>query len=142
MKKKKKLLRTLANQNISLNVYEEEYEQFKNATEFWQCNQPLSLSKVELFSHLPGKFEWATHSTRCNNAKQLNFVQLVFQNLSGYHSHMFSQEKIGERKTQRAKFFVAPISSENFISITDGCLLFLNLTRFFQACLDYLSINP
>ena len=87
MKKKNKMLFTFANINIPLRKYEKEYEQFNIATEFRLCNQPLSLSKVE--DHLPGNSKGATHNTRCINAKQPKFVQLVFHNLSWYDSRMF-----------------------------------------------------
>ena len=64
--------------------------QYEKETECWICNEKFDGDdKVRDHCHFTGMYRGAAHNL-CNlKYKEPNFTPAVFQNLSGYDSHLF-----------------------------------------------------
>ena len=86
---------------------------------------------------MTSKHKGPAHSN-CNinvTQKQSSFIPLVFHNFSNYDCHMFFK-KLVDRKNDKVKFDIIPKTNEEYISVTYGCIGFIDSYRFFSMSLD------
>ena len=87
---------------------------YDNSTLCHICNEELSKDRVQDHCHQTGKFRGAAHEA-CNLKYKIpKFFPVVFHNLSGYDSHLFTK-KLGNSK---GDIFCFPNDEENYISFT------------------------
>ena len=96
--------------------------------------------KVRDHCHLTGKYRGPAHS-KCNinvTQQQSHIIPLIFHNFSNYDCHMFFK-KLVDKKNDKVKFDVIPKINEEYISITYGCIRFIDSYRFLSMSLDGLN---
>ena len=95
--------------------------------------------KVRDHCHLTGNYRGPAHS-RCNinvTQKQSNFIPFIFHNFSNYDCHMFFK-KLVDKKKDKVDFNIIPKRNEEYISVTYGCIRFIDSYRFLSSGLDSL----
>ena len=98
--------------------------------------------KVRDHCHLSGKYRGPAHNT-CNinvTQKQSNFIPFIFHNFSNYDCHMFFK-KLVDKKKDIVDFEIIPKTNEEYISVTYGCIRFIDSYRFLSSGLDKLVSN-
>ena len=116
---------------------QEDEEDFKNSTHCWFCELPLEERAVRDHCHLTGKYRGAAHE-KCNinvKQKQSNFIPFMFHNFSNYDCHLFFKTLI-DKKSDNVPFHVIPKTNEEYISISYGCIRFIDSYRFLSSSLD------
>ena len=129
----------LKNTNIPYNLTPPEQEDFDNARKCYYCEKGFDLynlqgkleKKVVDHCHLSGKYRGAAHEC-CNiNAQQVNFIPVIFHNLSKYDGKFivkaFNQYDV--------KIDVIPKTYEEYISFKVKNLKFIDSYRFLSASL-------
>ena len=88
---------------------------------------------------MTGGYRSPAHSKGNNNVTQdqSNFIPNIFQNFSNYDCHMFFKKLVDE-KNDKVKFDNLPKTNEEFISVTFGCISFIDSYRFLSSNLDSL----
>ena len=116
---------------------QEDEEDFKNSTHCWFCELPLEERAVRDHCHLTGKYRGAAHEKWNINVKQKqsNFIPFMFHNFSNYDCHLFFKTLI-DKKSDNVPFHVIPKTNEEYISISYGCIRFIDSYRFLQSSLD------
>ena len=118
---------------------EENEEDFKNDNICRFCEKNIESDKVRDHCHLTGKYRGPAHS-KCNinnTQKQSNFIPFLFHNFSNYDCHMFFK-KLVDKKRDRVDFDIVPKTNEEYISVTYGCIRFVDSYRFLSSGLDSL----
>ena len=103
------------------------------------CEKNIKSDKVRDHCHLTGRYRAPTHSI-CNiNVKQKdnNFIPFIFHNFSNYDCHMFFKMLV-DKKNDKVKIEVIPKTNEEYISVTYGCIRFIDSYRFLSSSLDSL----
>ena len=103
------------------------------------CEKEMLSDKVRDHCHLTDKHRGPAHSI-CNifvTQDQSNFIPFTFHNFSNYDCHMFFK-KLVDKKDDKVKFDIIPKSSEEYISVTYGCIRFIDSYRFLSSGLDSL----
>ena len=79
------------------------------------------------------------HSNCNSNVTQdkSNFILFMFHNFSNYDCHMLF-EKLFDRKNDKVEVEFIPKTNEAFISVTYGCVRFIDSYRFLSSSLDSL----
>ena len=88
---------------------------------------------------MTGKYRGPAHS-KCNinvTQKQSSFLPLIFHNFSNYDCHKFSK-KLVDKKKDKVDFDIIPKTNEEYISVTYGCIRFIDSYRFLSSGLDSL----
>ena len=91
---------------------------------------------------MTGKYRGPAHNT-CNinvEQKDSNFIPFGFHNLSNYDCQMFFK-KLVDLKNDKVKFKKIPKTNEEYISVTYGCIRFIDSYRFLSESLDKLVKN-
>ena len=116
---------------------EEDYRINNNICRF--CQKIIECDKVRDRCHLTGKYKGSAHNNCKINVtqKQSNFLPFIFHNSSNYDCHMFSK-KLVDKKKDNADFEVIPETNEEYISVTYGCIRFIDSYRFLSSGLDSL----
>ena len=117
---------------------EEDGEDFKKYTICRFCEKELS-DKVKDHCQLTGIYRGPAHS-KCNiNVTQdkINFVPIIFHNFGNYDCHMFFG-KLVHKKIDKVKFDVLPETNEDYVSVTYGCIRFIDSYRFLSSSLGSL----
>ena len=99
----------------------------------------IETDKVRDHCHLTGNYRGPAHS-KCNinvTQKQSNFIPFIFHNFSNYDFHMFFK-KIVDKKKDKVDFDIIPKTNEEYISVTYGCIRFIDSYRFQSNSLDSL----
>ena len=115
---------------------EEDYR-IKNICRF--CEKNIESDEVRDHCHLTGKCRVPAHS-KCNvnvTQKQSNFIPFTFHNFSNYDCHMFFK-KLADKKKDKLDFEIIPKTNEEYISVTYGCIRFIDSYRFQLSSLDSL----
>ena len=102
----------------------------------------IECDKVRDHCHLTSKYRGPAHNT-CNinvTQKQSNFICFIFHNFSNYDCHMFFKELV-DKKNDKVKFDEIPKTNEEYISVTYGCIRFIDSYRFSSDSLDELVKN-
>ena len=118
---------------------EEDEEDFRNDNICRFCGNNIESDKVRDHCHLTGKYRGPSHS-KCNinvTQKQSNFIPFIFHNLSNYDCHMFFK-KLVDKKKDKVDFDILPKTNEEYISVTYGCIRFIDSYRFLSSGLDSL----
>ena len=79
------------------------------------------------------------HST-CNinvTQEQSNFIPFLFHNFSFYDCHKFFKSLV-DKKKDKVEFEIIPKTNEEYISVTYGCIRFIDSHRFLSSSLDSL----
>ena len=95
--------------------------------------------KVRDHFHLTGKYRGPAHS-KCNiivTQDKSSIIPFVFHNFSNYDCHLFFK-KLVDKKNWKVKFDIIPKTNEEYISVTYGCIRFIDSYRFLSSNLDSL----
>ena len=125
------------NKDIIMTDYDEEKNKNDNLCRF--CETEIITDKVRDHCHLTGKYRGPAHS-KCNinvTQKQGNFIPFLFHNFSNYDCQMFFK-KIVDKKKDMVDFDIIPKTNEEYISVTYGCIRFIDSYRFLSSGLDSL----
>ena len=101
------------------------------------CEKKILSDKVRDHCHLTGKYRGPAHSI-CNinvTQKQSNFIPFIFHSLRNYDCHMFFK-KLVDKKKNKVDFDIIPKTNEEYISVTYGCIRFIDSYRFLSSGLD------
>ena len=91
------------------------------------CEKIIESDKVRDPCHLTGKYRGPAHSI-CNinvTEKQSNLIPFLFHKFSNYDCHMFFK-KLVELKNGKIKVDIIPKTNEEYISVTYGCIRFID----------------
>ena len=114
-------------------------EDYRNDNICRFCEKEKLSDKVRDHCHLTGKYRGPAHS-KCNinvTQKQSNFIPFLFHNFSNYDCHGFF-EKLVDKKKDKVDFEIIPKTNEEYISVTYGCIRFIDSYRFLSGGLDSL----
>ena len=109
---------------IMTNEDEEDYRK-NNICRF--CEKNIESNKVRDHCHLTGSYRGPAHS-KCNinvTQKQSSFIPFIFHNFSNYECHIFFK-KLVDKKKDKVDFEVIPKTNEELISVTYGCIRFID----------------
>ena len=123
-------------------MIDEDEEDFKNNNICQFCEKEILSDKVRDHCHLTGKYRGPSHS-KCNikvTQKQSNFIPFLFHNFSNYDCHMFFK-KLVDKKKEKVDFNIIPKTNEEYITVTYGCIRFVDSYRFLSSGLDSLVKN-
>ena len=118
---------------------DEDDEKYRNNNICRFCEKFIESDKVRDHCHLTGDYRGPAHS-KCNinvTQKQSNFIPFVFHNFSNYDCHMFFK-KLVDKKKDKVDFDMIPKTNEEYISVTYGCIRFIDSYRFLSSGLDSL----
>ena len=118
---------------------EKDEEDYKNNNICRFCEKNIESENVRDHCHLTGKYRGPAHS-KCNinvTQKQSNFIPIVFHNFSNYDCHIFFKKLVDKKKDQ-VVFDIIPKTNEEYISLTYGCIRFIDSYRFLSSGLDSL----
>ena len=117
----------------------EDQEDYQNNNICRFCEKFIESDKVRDHCHLTGKYRGPSHS-KCNinvTQKQSSFIPFLFHNFSNYDCHMFFK-KLVDKKKDKVDFDIIPKTNEEYISVTYGCIRFIDSYRFLSSGLDSL----
>ena len=121
---------------------DDDEEEYRNDNVCRFCEKEILSDKVRDQCHLTGKYRGPAHN-KCNinvTQKQSNFIPFIFHNFSNYDSHMFFK-KLVDKKRDKVDFEIIPKTNEEYISVTYGCIRFIDSYRFLSSSLDKLVNN-
>ena len=127
------------NTNKDIIMTEEDEEDFRNDNTCRFCEREILSDKVRDHCHLTGNYRGPAHNT-CNinvTQKQSSFIPFIFHNFSNYDCHMFFKKLVYKKKDQ-VDFEIIPKTNEEHISVTYGCIRFIDSYRFQSSSLDSL----
>ena len=122
-----------------INMSKKDEEDFKNNNNCRFCEKEIIDNKVRDHCHLTGKYRGPAHN-KCNvnvTQKQSNFVPFIFHNFSNYDCHMFFKKLVDEKK-DNVEFEIILRRNEEYLSVTYGCIRFIDSYRFRSSGLDSL----
>ena len=125
------------NKDIIMTQEDEENYQNNNICRF--CEKFIESDKVRDHCHLTGNYRGPAAS-KCNinvTQKQSFFIPFIFHNFSNYDSHRFFK-KLVDKKKDKVDFDIIPKTNEEYISVTYGCIRFIDSYRFLSSGLDSL----
>ena len=125
--------------NKDIIMTQEDEEDYRNDNVCRFCEKEILSDKVRDHCHLTSKYRGPAHNT-CNinvTQKQSNFIPFIFHNFSNYDCHMFFK-KLVDKKNDKVKFDIIPKTNEEYISVTYGCIRFIDSYRFLSSGLDSL----
>ena len=130
------------NTNKDIIMTDDEEEEYRNDNVCRFCEKEILSDKVRDHCHLTSKYRGPAHS-KCNinvTQKQSNFIPFIFHNFSNYDCHMFFK-KLVDKKRDKVDFDIIPKTNEEYISVTYGCIRFIDSYRFLSSGLDSLVKN-
>ena len=89
---------------------------------------------------LENKMAFYFKNVKKDTQNQSNFIPFIFHNFSNYDCHMFFK-KLVDKKKDKVDFDIIPKTSEEYISVTYGCIRFIDSYRFLTSSLDVLVKN-
>ena len=110
---------------------EKDEEDYRSSNICRFCEREILSDKVEDHCHLTGKYRGPAHSKCYINVtqKQSNSIPFIFHNFSNYDCHMFFK-KLVDKKKHKVDFEIIPKTNEEYISVTNGCIRFIDSYRF------------
>ena len=121
---------------------QEKKEDFENSNIYRFCEKEKISDKVRDHCHLTGKFRGPAHR-KCNiifTQDKSNIFPFIFHNLSNYDCFMFFK-KIVDLKNDKVKFKIILKTNKEYISVTYGCIRFIDSSWFLSSSLDNLIGN-
>ena len=103
------------------------------------CENNSDCDKVRDHCHFTGTYGGPAHS-KCKvkgTQDQSFFIPFVFHNFSNYDCHMFFKKLVDE-KIDKVNFDIIPKTNEEYISVTYGCIRFIDSYPFLSMSLDSL----
>ena len=125
------------NEDIVMTEHDE--ENYKNINICRLREKNIESDKVRDHSHWTGKHRGPAHNI-CNinvTQDQSSFIPFIFHNFSNYVCHMFFKKLI-DKKNDEVKFDMIPKTNEEYISVTYGCVRFIDSYRFQSSSLGSL----
>ena len=101
--------------------------------------EKIESDKVRDYCGLAFKYRGPAHN-KCNiniTQKQSSFIPIAFHNFSNYDCHLFFKGLV-DRKNDKLKFKITPKTSEEYISVTFGCIRFIDSYFLLWSLLDSL----
>jgi len=118
---------------VPIQMTEIDMQDFNQTMICWLCEKELGEDRVRDHDHLNGKYRGAAHN-RCNlQAKLDKTVPIFFHNFSNYDLHLFIKEL---SKNTHHKLKIIAKNSEEYITLSYGCLKFVDSYRIVQSSLD------
>ena len=120
---------------------EEDEEDFQKDNICRFCEKEIITNKVRDHCHLTGKNRGPSHDI-CNinvTQRQSTFIPFIFHKFSNYDCHMFFK-KLVDKKKDKVDFEIFPKPNEEYISVTYGCIRFIDSYRFLSSGLDSLVV--
>ena len=139
IKLENKMVFYVKNTNKDIIMIEEDEEDFRKNIICRFCETKINSDKVRDHCHLTSKYRGPAHS-KCNinvTRDQSNFIPLIFHNFTKYDCHIVFK-KIVNKKNDKVKFDIIPKTKEEYISVTYGCIRFIDSYRFLSSGLDSL----
>ena len=130
------------NTNKDIIMTQEDEEDYENNNICRFCEKEIITDKVRDHCHLTGSYRGPAHS-KCNinvTQKQSNFIPFIFHNFSNYDCQMFFKSLV-DKKNNKIRFDIIPKTNEEYISVTYGCIRFIDSYRFLSTGLDSLVKN-
>ena len=118
---------------------DDDEEEYRNNNICRFCEKIIKSDNVRDHSHSTSNYRGPAHS-ECNinvTQDQSNFIPFIFHNFSNYDCHMFFK-KLVDKKNDKVKFDIIPKTNEEYISVTYGCIRFIDSYRFLSSGLDSL----
>ena len=117
----------------------EDKEDLENNSIYRFCGKNIESNKVRDHWHLTGKYRDPAHSKCRINVKQSqsNFISVILHNLSNYDCHLFFKTLV-DKKKDKVNFRVLLKTNEEYISVTYGCIEFVDSYRFLSFSFDKL----
>ena len=139
IKLEKKMAFYFKNTQKDIIMTEEDEEELRNNNICRFCEKNIESDKVRDHCHLTGKDRSSTHSKGNINVTQdqSNFFPLIYHNFSNFDCHMFFKKLVDE-KNDMVNFDIIPKTNEEYISVTYGCIRFIDSYRFQSSSLDSL----
>ena len=125
--------------NKDIIMTQEDEEDCRNDDVCRFCEKEILSDKVRDHCHLTGEYRGPAHNI-CNinvTQKQSNFIPFIFHNFSNYDCHMFFKKSV-DKKKDKVDFEIIPKTNEEYISVTYGCIRFIDSYRFLSSGLDSL----
>ena len=126
--------------NKDVVMSKEDEENFENNNIWPFCEKEILDNMVRDHCRLTGKYRGPAHS-KCNvNAtkEQSDFTPSIFHNFSNYDCHMFFKKTV-DKKNDKVNFDIIPKTNEEYITVTYGCIRFIDGYRFLSSSLDSLD---
>ena len=139
MKLENKMAFYFKNTQKDIIMTEKDEEDYRNDNICRFCEREILPDKVRDHCHLTGKYRGPAHS-KCNinvTQKQSNFIPFICHNFSNYDCHMFFKRLV-DKKKDKVDFEIIPKTNEEYISVTYGCIRFIDSYRFLSSSLDSL----
>ena len=139
IKLEKKMVFLFKNTNKDIIMTKEDEYDYRSNNICRFCESEILSDIVRNHCHLTGKYRGPTRS-KCNinvTQKQSNFTPFMFHNFSNYDCHMFFKQLV-DKKKEKVEFDVIPKTNEEYNSVTDGCIRFIDSYRFSSSGLDSL----
>ena len=108
-------------------IKQKDDEDFKNDKNYRFCEKNIESDKARDHCHLTSNYREPAHS-KCNinvTQDQSNVIPFIFHSFSRYVCHMFFR-KIVDKKKDKVKYGVFPKTNEEYISVTYGCIRFID----------------
>ena len=122
-----------------INMTKKNEEDYRNNNICRFCEKNIECDKVRDHCHLTCNYRDPAHS-KCNvnvTQKQSNFIPFIFHNFSNYDCHMFFK-KLVDKKKDKVDFDIIPKTNDEYLSVTYGCIRFIDSYRFLSSSLDSL----
>ena len=122
-----------------MNMIQEDEEDYRNNNICRFCEKFIEFDKVRDHCQLTSKYRGPARS-KCNvnvTQKQSKFIPFIFHNFFNYDCHMFFKKLI-DRKKDKVDFEIIPKANEEYVSVTYGCIRFIDSYRFLSSGLDSL----
>ena len=118
---------------------DDDEEEYRNHNVCRFCEKEILSDKVRDHCHLSGDYRGPAHSKSNINVTQdqSNFIPFIFHNFSNYDSHMFFKNLV-DKKNDKVIIDIIPKTNEEYISVTYGCIRFIDSYRFLSSGLDSL----
>ena len=125
------------NTNKDIIMTEKDEEDYGNKNTCRFCETIIECDKVRDHCHSTGKYRGPNHNS-CNinvTQKQSNYIPFIFHKFSNNDCHMFFRKLIG-KKNDKVKFDIIPKTNEEYISVTNGCIRFIDSYSVLSDSLD------
>ena len=115
---------------------EEDYRKYNNCR---FCEKNIESDKVGDHCHLTCNYRGPAHS-KCNIKviqHQSIFMPFIFHNFSNYDCHLFFK-KLVKKRNDKVKLKIMPKTNEEYISLKNECIRFIDSYQFLSSSLDSL----
>ena len=135
----KKMAFFFGNTNKDIIMTETKEEDCENNIICRICEKENISDKIKDYCHLTGKDKGPALNT-CNinvTQKQSNFIPFIFHNFSNDDCRPL-YKKLIDKKNDKVKFDILPKKNEEYISVTYGCIRFIDNYQILSSRLDSL----